>query len=339
MQARDVMYLFAASQYENALLNQTAIEVLIYLNQASVNDLRIEKYEYLPVFSSASKVGDDYVITIKETSIINYAYISDVDTELRNIIHNFTITNDDGKYKIKTHTTVSEYYSSLAEIYNSIEFGTDDVNEKVIAAKKLLMAQIDRTAADFAEQRAVYDAGLPEITKTYDHPYDRLAARKYARKYALVRNEEWVKYDAYGGNCQNFASQCIFSGGIPMDYSGSAQWKHYSSKIDASQTPNGRSTSWTGVGSFYTYAKNNTGSGMVAIVNYNIFGAEPGDVIQIGTNGTWHHSVIVSDVIYNSDGSVREILLCSNTIDWKNFPLSLYITKDIRCIKILGWND
>ena len=78
---------------------------------------------------------------------------------------------------------------------------------------------------------------------------------------------------------------------------------------------------------------------MVAIVNYNIFGAEPGDVIQIGTNGTWHHSVIVSDVIYNSDGSVREILLCSNTIDWKNFPLSLYITKDIRCIKILGWND
>ena len=73
MQARDVMYLFAASQYENALLNQTAIEVLIYLNQASVNDLRIEKYEYLPVFTSASKVGDDYVITIKETSIINYA--------------------------------------------------------------------------------------------------------------------------------------------------------------------------------------------------------------------------------------------------------------------------
>ena len=336
---RDATYLFVQPQCENALLNQKALDILIYLKDATGNDLRIVNYEYLPVFASAVKTGNDYIITVYETAIINYAYIKDVDTELRNIVHYFTVSPVNGAYKLKSHTTVSEYYSCLAEVYENHAHDTKDIRENINISADILKKQIDVNSRFFTDQRRAYNEGLPEITKTFDHAYDRQAARRYARKYALVRNDEWVAYDAYGGNCQNYASQCIFSGGIPMDFSGSAQWKHYGSQINALQTPNGRSTSWTGVGTFYSYAKNNTGYGLVAVVDYNIFGAEPGDVIQIGDGNVWHHTVIVSDVLYNSDGSVREILLCSNTIDWKNFPLSLYITKNIRCIKILGWND
>ena len=335
----DITYLFVQPQCENALLNQKALDILIYLKDATGNDLRIVNYEYLPVFASAVKTGNDYIITVYETAIINYAYIKDIDTELRNIVHYFTVSPVNDAYKLKSHTTVSEYYSCLAEVYENHVHDTKDIREKINISADILKKQIDVNSRIFTDQRRAYNEGLSEITKTFDHAYDRQAARRYARKYALVRNDEWTAYDAYGGNCQNYASQCIFSGGIPMDFSGSAQWKHYGSQINASQTPNGRSTSWTGVGTFYSYAKNNTGYGLVAIVDYNIFGAEPGDVIQIGDGNVWHHTVIVSDVLYNSDGSVREILLCSNTIDWKNFPLSLYITKNIRCIKILGWNE
>ena len=164
-----------------------------------------------------------------------------------------------GAYKLKSHTTVSEYYSCLAEVYENHAHDTKDIREKINISADILKKQIDVNSRIFTDQRRAYNEDLSEITKTFDHAYDRQAARRYARKYALVRNDEWTAYDAYGGNCQNYASQCIFSGGIPMDFSGSAQWKHYGSQINASQTPNGRSTSWTGVGTFYSYAKNNTG--------------------------------------------------------------------------------
>ena len=124
-----------------------------------------------------------------------------------------------------------------------------------------------------------------------------------------------------------------------MDYTGSAQWKHYGSTVNGSQTPTGRSTSWTGVNQFYTYASANSGSGMVAIVDYNYFGAEPGDIIQLGSIGSWAHTVVVTDVIRDANGNVIDLLISSNTIDRVNYPASAYGYSGRRVIKILGWND
>lgn len=70
------------------------------------------------------------------------------------------------------------------------------------------------------EDYDTYQEGLPAISISYDHAYNRENARNYALKYALTRNPSWTRYDAWGGNCQNYGSQCIFAGGVPMDYTG-----------------------------------------------------------------------------------------------------------------------
>ena len=52
------------------------------------------------------------------------------------------------------------------------------------------------------------------------YAYDRQAAAAYADRYVDERNDAWPDYAGSGGNCQNFASQVLLAGGIPMDIYG-----------------------------------------------------------------------------------------------------------------------
>ena len=42
--------------------------------------------------------------------------------------------------------------------------------------------------------------------------YDRKAAVLYAHQWAYGRNPAYYDYEELGGDCTNFASQCIFAG-------------------------------------------------------------------------------------------------------------------------------
>ena len=70
---------------------------------------------------------------------------------------------------------------------------------------------------------------------------------------------------------------------------------------------------------------------MVADVNVNLYYAQPGDIILVGNNGL-AHTVIVSKVV---DG---HILVNSNSIDMKDYPIEAYTYTTIMLIKILGCN-
>ena len=172
---------------------------------------------------------------------------------------------------------------------------------------------------------------------------NRDAALAYAAEWTdetrLVRSPDWDIYDDYGGNCANFTSQVLYAGGIPMDYSGSAQWKYYESGINTQRRPVGRSTSWTGVGSFREYAYANTGSGLVAWVDANPWAAQPGDILQVGVYGGARHAVVVTEVVYDESGAPVDYLLASNTTDHVDFPASAYVYTSWIVIQILGWND
>ena len=175
------------------------------------------------------------------------------------------------------------------------------------------------------------------------HPYDRDAAVAYAMEWVdpltVKRNPDWFLYDGYGGNCNNFISQCLYAGGIPMDWDGYAQWKWFDDEVDTWNQPNGRSPAWAGVDEFYNYAENNSGFGLVAEVHPNLYTGEPGDVLQYGATGEWRHSVIITDVIYGEDGRVQDYLINSNTTDRISYPASAYAYYDFRLIHVLGWND
>lgn len=61
--------------------------------------------------------------------------------------------------------------------------------------------------------------------------YDRRSAAKYAMKWALSSNPAYKNYEAWGGDCTNFISQCVHAGGIPFDHNGNnilRKWYWYS---------------------------------------------------------------------------------------------------------------
>ena len=42
--------------------------------------------------------------------------------------------------------------------------------------------------------------------------YNRKAVYDYAKEWAYARNPKYYNYDSIGGDCTNFASQCVFVG-------------------------------------------------------------------------------------------------------------------------------
>ena len=57
-----------------------------------------------------------------------------------------------------------------------------------------------------------------------DTPYDRDAAVAYARRWALSRNPLYYDFEDIGGDCTNFASQCLFAGAGVMNFTPVTGW-------------------------------------------------------------------------------------------------------------------
>ena len=69
------------------------------------------------------------------------------------------------------------------------------------------------------------------------HPYDREAAVLYAHQWAYGRNPLFYDYEHLGGDCTNFASQCIYAGSGVMNFTPTYGWYY----IDANRkAPAGR---------------------------------------------------------------------------------------------------
>ena len=68
-------------------------------------------------------------------------------------------------------------------------------------------------------------------------PYRRLNAVLYAHRWAYGRDPQFYNYEAIGGDCTNFASQCIYAGTGVMNETPLYGWYY----INA----NNKSPSWT----------------------------------------------------------------------------------------------
>lgn len=81
--------------------------------------------------------------------------------------------------------------------------------------------------------------------------YDRKKVVEYAKKWAYGRNKRYYDFEKIGGDCTNFASQCIYAGSGKMYYDKLIGW-YYNSISD-------RSPSWTSVELLYKFLTNNVG--------------------------------------------------------------------------------
>ena len=116
--------------------------------------------------------------------------------------------------------------------------------------------------------------------------YNRTAAVRYASRWALDRNPAFYDYSNIGGDCTNFASQCLFAGSGVMDYTETFGWYY----INANE----KAPAWTGVEQLYNYLTNRMQRpGPVAeeVTRREIL---LGDLVQLSFNGeTFGHTPVV----------------------------------------------
>ena len=150
---------------------------------------------------------------------------------------------------------------------------------------------------------------------------DRVAILEYARKWAFERNPAFYDFSNLGGDCTNFVSQCLYAGGAVMNGTPDTGWYYYS--LD------NRSPSWTGVEFFYDFLVNNRGVGPFG-VEIPTEEVQPGDIIQLGRENRFYHSLLVVDKI---DGMPY---VAAHSKDVYRMPLYGYIYERSRGIHILG---
>lgn len=158
------------------------------------------------------------------------------------------------------------------------------------------------------------------IMNTID--YDRTAAAAYAKKWAFGRNPAYYNFNKIGGDCTNFASQCIYAGSNVMNFTPELGWYY--------KSVNDRAPAWTGVEYLYNFLINNKGVGPFA-EERGLDGLEVGDIVQLGTaTGDFYHS----PVVVRAEGGM--IFVAAHTIDAYMRPLSSYGYARVRGIHILG---
>ena len=332
LKENDMTYLFKDSTSEQALINQTALSLLIETRKLKPNDLSLDKAKYDLDFTDVSVNGDIVEVTVLENNYLNFNFMKEIESKIYNIKNEFTLEKVDGKYKITKYNKVQDFFVMITDLYSSGgKAKLDQIKQNYL---DLINEKLEKDRKDYND----FLNGTGITRRTCDHEYNREEALKQT-VWVNKRDPEWTEFSS---NCQNFASQVLYSGGIPMDYTGSAsqylQWKMYDSSYNENEVAKGYVYTWTYVPYFYTYAKNNTGHGLCASVDVNLYYAEAGDVIHVGTTGPTRHAlVVIGD--YKKDGKTVDILVNSNTVDLENYPISAYSYPYVSLIKVYGWNE
>jgi len=153
-------------------------------------------------------------------------------------------------------------------------------------------------------------------------PYNRILAVEYAKTWALKRNPAYYNFQGLGGDCTNFAPQCLFAGSNVMNYTPVLGW-YYSGSKD-------RSASWSGVEYLFNFLTTNQNVGPYA-VETDISNLEAGDLVQLGNSEShFYHTPVVVET------GPLYIFVAAHTLDSYMRPLSTYLYDNLRCLHISG---
>ena len=157
--------------------------------------------------------------------------------------------------------------------------------------------------------------------------YNRKSAVQYAHRWAYGRNPLFYDYEKLGGDCTNFASQCIYAGSSVMNFTPTFGWYY----IDANQ----KAPAWTGVEYLWNFL---TRTGIsVGPVGHpcDLQELRPGDLIQLQLKETgWQHSPIVVSIGFPI--SSETVFVAAHSYDADNRPLSTYDYQNARFLHIAG---
>jgi hypothetical protein len=195
--------------------------------------------------------------------------------------------------------------------------------------------EVERDVTDQVDQLAASGANQT--------PYDRTSAANYSLTYTTSTNvntrnyynKNFYNFASLGGDCMNYASQCMYAGfggsddktaidsyAYPMDQSGSSWYTNSSGN---------KSPSWAGTVSFLNYANaaNGTAPSQDNIL-FNVYYTNASDLKDIYN---WQNRLLGSILLVNDDGhamviskvtgsSTSQIFVSAHTNDVKLVPLS-----------------
>lgn len=159
-------------------------------------------------------------------------------------------------------------------------------------------------------------------------PYNRVQAVLYAHKWAYGRNPQYYDYEELGGDCTNFASQCLYAGSGVMNYTPDFGWYY----IDS----NNKAPAWTGVPYFYNFLTRAEPSVGPAAEEAGLVDLRPGDVLQLSMDGgVFTHTLVVVRTRLRPR-SPYDILVAAHSYDSDNRPLASYNYQKARFLHIIG---
>lgn len=340
LKLRDPGDLFAPDASAQYLGNRAVWEYVVGIRRMQRTDLDLLSYRVELDCQEVEENEDGSVsFRVTENSVQNFRATPEVDSEQRNIYHQFTLAplGDGGdRWSVCAHTQLDSLYWTVMGRYAYRPSSPDDRSEAELElyyqerVEELLEAAREDVTLRFVQGE--------EQTVAAGHNYDRAAAVAYARQWIGGRNDNWPDYSRNGGNCQNFVSQCLLAGGIPMDVYSPGIWKWYGSTPNNLPVMAGRSAAWSAVSDFLEYVQNNSGYGLAAVADAPYYTGSPGDVIHLGNSERWRHTVLITGVVEDGGGNVEDYLVCSNTADLRDFPVSAYAYTRQLLIRVVGWN-
>lgn len=301
---------------------------------AVISNLDVARKNSVPElkFSNYNKVGN--VVHVEVSEWLPFAYC---EKTLKEQPSEYT-SGEENTYAFDLEKCGNEW-KILAVDFKDIFY--DHLKKPDVSIDSFVQGCLDGGSVYIAEAERRNDLLAASVPSTR---LNAALVKEYAIKYGgTKRNSLFPKY---GGDCQNFASQCIWYGlgGInskqaieggyaPMIASGDRRWCNMGgSKY---------SGTWTVVGTFANYV-NSGGSNKLGLYG-NIYDgasyAEVGDIIQIYGDGEYYHSyVVVKTTAPYGSRTAESIYVCSHTTDLQEILLSERTGSDpkLRTIKVTG---
>ena len=313
------MYENLVSKSESKLENIVGNDKLVNFKKSKLkwisrwydkNKEKIEDYKIYIEINDVNIHGDNIYINVTYGEDLVLKSSLDIVQKIRNQEHKVLAKNMKNKLIV-----MNDYYND--ELADEI-FKVSDSEFKTNKRVKTINKKLEEKTIEFNKNIKEIDKLVKRHKKNLNNAlkinniqerkypaYNGIKARNYALRYAKNYNPEYQDYNGRGGDCTNFASQCIYAGGIPTDnvwYKDSHAW------IRVVELRN-----WL---LKKGYARELTVQG----------NAKEGDLVQLRNSyGYWYHSLVVT---YRNP-TTGELFVSAHTGDYANRALYTY-TKDRR---------
>lgn len=193
--------------------------------------------------------------------------------------HSVLLRKEDGVWKVAYH-----YFPGALRKFGSAE-GLDERTDREV------LAELEAEFAAYEEPEAV---SAPAGAKAYDGDL----AAEYALRYLTEKNPDFYDVGDWMGNCQNYASQCVWRG---FSAGAGPSVKAYDNMTETwFAGSGGGSDAWEGVNGFWKYVGSKNGA-LKASFPQGAAGLRVGDLVQTRSrggepdDGAFNHALIVVD--------------------------------------------